>query len=208
MKLNPRKDPVQQNISLWQALAANGLCEPGTYGEHAKKLLMAQTEDKKDDGENPFEDDDGEILFDCPVKKEFAEVKKAVEQALYWRDIDDWELALEKSIALNAQLKPRLDQGESEMQELNRNQVVPLAILCTNMVFKCADKPADQRDVASKVAQALLGSLPKHTIAMSKAKRSKKYDPKTLGMPQQTEIVDQYPMTSHEEKLRGPYIEK
>ena len=37
--INKRKSTIEQNISLWQALAANQLCAPGTYGEHASKAL-------------------------------------------------------------------------------------------------------------------------------------------------------------------------
>ena len=88
IKLNPRKSAIQQNISLWQALAANGLCPPGTFGEHAKRAL-SQEENKVKDGENPIQAHDPNQSVD-PIQKEFNSVKLAVEQALYWRDVDTW----------------------------------------------------------------------------------------------------------------------
>ena len=51
-KQNKRKSAVQENISLWQALAAHQLCAPGTYGEHAKKAMNIESSSL-----NPFEKD-------------------------------------------------------------------------------------------------------------------------------------------------------
>ena len=49
-KINARKDAIQTNVSLWQAHAANGLCPPGTFGDHAKRYLKLVDEND----ENPF----------------------------------------------------------------------------------------------------------------------------------------------------------
>ena len=57
-QVNPRKTDIQKNISLWQAYAANGLCDAGTFGVHARKeLKMDSLEQDDKDESNPFEDD-------------------------------------------------------------------------------------------------------------------------------------------------------
>ena len=77
---------------------------------------------------------------------------------MHWRGVKLWEEALQKAKTFYSVLRPQLDKGDKHAQEVNRTDVVPLAILCTNQSFQMLDKPQDQRDLCSKIAQVLLGT--------------------------------------------------
>ena len=76
-QVNPRKTEIQKNISLWQAYAANGLCDAGTFGVHARKeLKMDMPEKDAKDESNPFEDDLSKNTTDL-LYKSWPNVKNA-----------------------------------------------------------------------------------------------------------------------------------
>ena len=76
---------------------------------------------------NPLADNDP-LLSSNPVGKEFSEVKSSVEQALTGKNVEKWNDARRKCEAFYPKLKQKLDQGDKEMQKLNRDHVIQLGL--------------------------------------------------------------------------------